>query len=161
MPVQGFGRQPAGTSPAGLGTPALGAPVAGSALTDPNTGAQTGGRLIDSRTRDYVTDANGRLAGMSNVPQRVYLAVETVKNSSAVRGLGMQPQSGVIGPNIKAVVLNMFRDAVSDLVSAGLIEVIGLEQFRVGPDGVLRAGATYGHFRYRDLTTGLEATVQV
>jgi hypothetical protein len=159
--MAGYGIQPAGTSPAGLGTPALAAPNAGAALTDPNTGAQTGGRLIDTRTRDYVADANGRLAGMSNVPQLVYLAIATVKSSSAVRDLGMQPQGSVVTSNIQAVVLNMLRDAVNDLVSAGLVQVLGLEQFRVGPDGVLLAGATYGHFRYRDLTTGLEATLPV
>lgn len=159
--MAGFGIQPAGTTPAGLGTPALATPNVGSALVDPRTGTQTGSRLIDTRTKDYVVDANGRLSGMGNVPQLVYLAVQTTKSSSAIQDLGRRPMGEVVAANIQALVLNNLRDAVSDLVVAGLIEVLGLEQFRVGPDGVLLPGATYGHFRYRDLTTGLESNVQI
>ncbi len=155
--MAGFGHQPAGSSPAGWGTPALADAPCGDILRDPATGRRTGSRRINPLTRDYEMDGCGRILGDHEVRHLVQMAVHTLKGSSAMRTLGLQTtgMSRITG-DFERRLLGAVTNAVEHLVSAGLIEVIGVTEYRAGARNGLREGQVYARFRWRDRTTRQE-----
>jgi hypothetical protein len=84
-------------------------------------------RLIDPDTRDYAFDEDGRTIGMSGVRQRVYLALATVRGSSAVASLG-QGYTSIqrIGDNTTAQIENEINLALADLIADGSITLLSI-----------------------------------
>lgn len=151
----GFGSQPFGSSPFGIGAPVVPDSMPGRVLRSESTGDALGARLIDSVTKDYVFDADGRALGMPGVLQQVQIAVSTESGSSAMRDLGHELGSiDVITPGLERRVDTQLRSAVAHLVAQGAIEVLGVSTFLAGPDDGLRPGQAHARFRFKDLTTG-------
>lgn len=153
--MPGFGSQPFGSSSYGLGTPALAPKQGGSLLRDPQTGATLDALLIDPKKRDYVLDANGRALGMPRTRQMVQIALATAKDSSAMKGLGID-LAGIetITPALERQIDSALRDAVQHLVDQRLIVVLGTSMFNAGPDDGLPAGAVLTRFNFRDIESG-------
>ncbi len=107
---------PFGTVPFGYGTPAIANPNVGLVFrkTDSSLGNN---RFIDPSTRDYVIDTEtGRIVGQDAMQQMVYLALVTVKESSAVFDLGQNFTSiKVITENIEAQITNEVKRALNHL----------------------------------------------
>lgn len=107
---------PFGTVPFGYGTPAIANPNVGLVFrkTDSSLGNN---RFIDPATRDYVIDEEtGRIVGQDAMQQMVYLALVTVKESSAVFDLGQNFTSiKVITANIEAQITNEVKRALNHL----------------------------------------------
>lgn len=153
--MSGAGIQKAGRTTAGYGTSASATVFGGGFLRDEVTGATLGARLIDPKSRDFVLDSNGRLLGMKSVRHAVLIAVHTVRDSSAVRGLGNRLSSiQRIGASFEKQILDILTEALRPLITAGLVEVVGFSQFRAG-DGTngMLPGAAFGRLKWRDLTT--------
>lgn len=155
--MSGAGIQRAGRTPAGFGSPTdLGVP-GGAFLRDTKTGKVLGVRQIDPRTRDYVLDDNGRLLGVNYVRHVVQMSIHTELGSSAVQSMGQRLRKlDRITPNFEKQILAVLTEAVTPLVTQGLVEVVGFTSFVAGNDhNGLQRGAVYGRFLWRDLTTGL------
>jgi len=147
--MPGFGSQPYGSSPYGIGTPTTATSPGGAVLRHPEAATQTGSRRIDPVTRDYVTDENGRTLGMGDVQQLVAIAFATVKNSSAVQGLGQDLSSiESITDNVDRRVAEVIESALAHLTQRKLVELIGVTTTR------LHSGALRINVRWRDLTSG-------
>lgn len=160
--MAGFGSQPFGSTPYGLGQATVPDVQGGRVYRDPLTGNALGARKIDPRTRDYVMDEHGRYVGMSSTLQLVQIALSTEKASSAMRELGHELGTiETITSNIQRRVETTLTEAISHITARGLIEVLGVEMFKAGPDDGLNPGAVHARFRFRDLTTGEEEQVDV
>lgn len=107
---------PFGTVAFGYGNPAIANPNVGLVLkkSDNSLGSS---RFIDPATRDYVIDPEtGRIVGQDNMQQMVYLALVTVKESSAVFDLGQNFTSiKQITPNINAQITNDVKRCLNHL----------------------------------------------
>jgi len=135
--MSGFGSQPLGSSPYGIGSPA-GAPVPGGAVNrNTSTGLQNGSRLIDPATHQYVFDAYGRTVGMPSTRQRVLLAVNTARGSSAQGDLGhLLGTIQEIGPSFVNQVTDALNVALQPLIDEGAIRLLGIQvQQADGRDG--------------------------
>lgn len=141
-----------GRQPYGVGTPAVLQDTGGKVLSNPYYGNREGSRKIDPRTRDYVLDSTtGRILGMTNPQQLVYLAVSTTRGSSAVQALGHElGKIDRISANFTRRVDGALRAAVQHIVDRGLIEVVAIEV------QVLRPGQGFARLRWRDTATGHE-----
>lgn len=150
-----------GAEPYGPGTPAVAPALGGKTLTDPSTGQQLGSRKIDPTTGQYVIDpSTGRIAGMTNAQQLVYLATRTRKGSSALQGLG-QTLADIerIGAGFEKRVDTILRDAVQTLVDRGIITVDSVDVQKVKtPDG---RTVVFVNLRWRDVSTGQPETTLV
>jgi hypothetical protein len=155
--MAGIGLQGAGASPAGWGTPSLADAVGGALLRDETTGKSLGSRKIDPLTRDYELDEHGRVLGEHTTRHLVQMALTTAKGSAAMRSLGLNTanMSRITG-DFERRVLDAVTSAVAHLVSAGLIQVLGISQYRAGAKGGLREGQVFARFRWRDLTSSEE-----
>ena len=156
--MAGVGLAGCGLSPAGFGTPATATVPEGAFLRDTKNGRSLGARKIDPVTKDYVLDDNGRILGVNYVRHVVQMSVHTERGSAVVQAMGHRLRTiDRITPNIEAQILATLTEAVSPLVTQGLIEVVGFSHFVAGNDlNGLNRGAVYGRFQWRDLTTGLE-----
>lgn len=115
---KGFGISHAGTSPFGFGDVATADANVGNTLLKTD-GSQGDASMISPITRDYVFDKFGRKVGIDAVQQSVYLALITVKDTSAVFGLGSTFQNiKTITPNLNAQVTIAVNDALSALIAA-------------------------------------------
>ncbi len=116
-PFRGFGLAPFGLSPYGYGSPALANPNVGLIFkkTDNSIGSN---RFINPETRDYMIDEDtGRLVGQDAVQQLVYLALVTVKGSSAVTNLGQSFTSiQVKTQNVDIIIKNEVNLALKKLI---------------------------------------------
>ena len=122
-PYRGFGMAPFGTVPFGYGSPAIANPNVGLVFrkTDSSVGNN---RFIDPETKDYVIDSEtGRLVGQDAMQSMVYLALVTVKESSAVFGLG-QTFSSIkqITPNIEAQITDEVNRDLNHITFKSSIE---------------------------------------
>ena len=154
--MSGFGVQPAGTTPAGFGTPDLADVPGGALLRDTATGKSLGSRKIDSRSRNYEMDENGRILGETDVRHLVRMAITTVKGSSAVLPFGLDSSGSRITGDFQRRLLGDITAAVKHLITGGFMEVLGVSQYRAGARDGLREGQVYARFRWRDLTTSQE-----
>ncbi len=146
--MSGYGSQPYGSSPFGIGEAPHAVVPGGAVLRVPSTGASSGSRAVDPKTRDYILDANGRALGMNDVQQLVELAVQTTKNSSAMNSLGQRlGDITVIGDNIERQVRTLLEEALVHLTSTNIIAIVSVTVSRLHP------GAIRGELRWRDLTT--------
>lgn len=150
MPL-GVGLAPAGVSVAGFGQVDAAPVPPKTLLVDTYNGQQDNARRIDPYTKGYVMDAQGRIAGMNGVQQLVYLAVATVRNSSALNNFG-NPAGSVrkIGTNVVSQLQDAYRLALKDLTDRKLISIDDITV--TSP----KLGAEMVNVRWRDLTTGLE-----
>ena len=149
--MSGFGVVPYGTSPFGLPNASVATLSGGVLLTDPSTGNSTGSRAIDPATGDYVVDSNGRVSGMDDIRQLVLLRVKTTAGSSTVTTLGNSLRSiDRITSNISNRVDSLLREAVKDLVDAGLIVVTDTTV------EVVRPGVVYARLRWQVVVTGID-----
>lgn len=145
--MSGFGSQPFGSSPYGIGTPAVAEAAGGKLLRDSVSGKSTGSLLIQDG--DYVFDENGRLLGMDDVKQLVYLAVKTTKGSSAMRELGQTIRKiDRITSNIEYRVEATLRAAVKHLIDKELVEIISVKVEQI------REGVVIARMAWRNLLTG-------
>lgn len=156
--MAGAGRQKAGSTPAGIGTSEEATPLGGAFLRDTKTGASFGVRQVDPEKRDYVMDEHGRTLGMNYVQHVVQMSVHTERGSAAVREMGQRLRTiDRVTPNFETQILAILTEAVQPLIDLGYVEVLGFSHFVAGNDrNGLRRGATYGRFRWKDLTTGEE-----
>lgn len=129
----GAGRCPAGRSIAGYGVPGTtdviqGIPLAKSDATSADA------RRIDPQTRDFVVDeVTGRIEGMNSAQQQVYLALVTIKGSSADPNLGTNiSRIQVFNDNTQADVENEVKQALSLLLNSGTIKIIKIETGKFG-----------------------------
>ena len=153
--MSGVGVQKAGATSAGYGTSPAATEFGGGFLRDSTNGRSLGARMIDSKSRDYVRDENGRTLGRSSVRAAVQYCISTERGSAADTTIGHRLKTlKRISPNFERAVDSVLRDAVAPLVQRGLIEVIAFREYRKG-DGTngLPRGAIYGRFEWRDLTT--------
>lgn len=154
--MSGFGSQPFGASPYGIGTPATAPAQGGKILRDTSNGFSTGSRKIDPLTKDYVLDDYGRLVGMGDLHQLVFLAVSTTKGSSAMRSLGQDLRRiERISSNFQRRVDTTLRAALQSLVNARRIEVISTSV------EIIRPGVVRTRLRWRDLETGRENEIPI
>lgn len=146
-----------GVQPYGIGTNAVATDGGGKAITNPYSGAQNGSRKIDPYTRDYVFDSTtGRIQGMTNAQQLVYLAVRTDKGSSAMRALGQElMRIERITSNFVRRVDDTLRAAVQHIVDRKLIVVLGTQV------DIVRPGVARARLRWRDLETGDEEATEI
>jgi hypothetical protein len=154
--MSGFGSQPLGSTPYGLGTPAS-APIPGGAvLRNPATNASTGSRRIDPKTGDYVLDDSGRILGMSDTQQLVFMAVLTVRGSSAMATLGHRLDDiETMGSSFEREVEATYQEALADLVARRLIEIVAIDVRRLHP------GAAYIKVRWRDVESAEEHDLEI
>lgn len=134
--------------PYGAGTPNTSAGNVGKVLSD-GDGAQHGSRFIDSRTRGYAFDSNGRMKGMSNAKHLMLHTLLTVLDSTHVAGFGLREPGGTIGNNFERERETAIRAATSDLVKRGLVEIVSITTNRI-------SRPVYTRVRWRDLTTNSE-----
>ncbi len=145
--MAGFGLMPAGLGPFGLGTPAQGA--------EPPSGP-AGSRYLNPITRDYqVDEETGQFAQMPAVRQRVLIIVLTLKNSSAVKGLGVRlppRMDETFESAVKAEITLALRQ-LTDVERVARLEDVKVDRGRSG-----RARITVV---YTDLTTATRDQVTV
>jgi len=108
----GAGLSSFGTSYAGYGTPTTTNPVNKTILIG-NQGIAGQTRYINPITSDYEFNANGRIVGGNGIQQMVYLALLTVKGSSAMTELGQSfTKIQVLGSNYLTFVKNEVNAAL-------------------------------------------------
>lgn len=151
--MSGFGIARYGTAPYGLGTPLTAAGNEGNVLAD-DTGKSQGSRVINSRTRRYEFDENGRAKGQINTQALVQLALLTVLGSSAMPRLGEEPSGGVIGANFAQKRKASIQSALADLVRRKLISVVSIEVDT-------KRKPIFTLVRWRDLTTDIEQQIAI
>lgn len=144
-----------GTSPAGWGTPDLATVPSGAILVDSTTTRSLGSRKINPLTRDLTLDAStGRVVGDGDTRHMVQMALHTLKSSSAMRSLGFDSTDMArLSGDFERKLRDRVEAAVAHLVTAGLIEVIGVSQFKSAARDGLREGQVFARFSWRDLTT--------
>jgi hypothetical protein len=141
-----------GTQPYGSGTPTVAQDGGSVTLKNAVSGEQDGSRRLDPFTRDYVLDSTtGRVKGMSDTQQLVYLAVCTDKGTSSMRSLGQELRLiERITSNFARRVDSTLRTAVQHLVDRKLIEVAGTQV------DIVRPGVARVLLQWRDLASGNE-----
>lgn len=161
MPL-GAGLAPAGTSAAGYGVPDTAPITSTEILPDPVTGLSQPGRGFTQTAPGgpltYSFTADGRIAGMAQVPQLVTLAMKTVLGSAVNSNLGLstaslQEQGANLAQQVQAVVTAAFAPIVAQkLVTLDSTSVVQL------PDNPDRAGILV---QWTDLTTNTQRTTIV
>lgn len=153
--------------PSGVGAAAVGISIAGyggvdaapiqqqTILIDAVTGALENSRKVDPYTGRYVLDTYGRVQGMNGVQQLVMLRAGTLLNSSAVRDLGINAPSGVVGGTLNRRLSDELVLALKDLLDGGLIEILDVRVERIPGTSVY-----HRFFKWRDLTTTNEQETQ-
>jgi hypothetical protein len=151
----GLGAAALGGCIVGFGEPGAADNYGGSVFRDLATGASLTGRYIDPKTRQYVYDQYGRALGQSTVPQLVQLALTTKLGSSTVSTLGQRfGELDVIDESFDGRARAFVDQALADLVSKNLVEVLSVDIDRVAVSGERI------HVRWKDLTTDLEHTTK-
>jgi hypothetical protein len=149
----GLGTSPLGTGPYGYGTPPVAPSPDGPLFADATLGTTGTGRFIDPVTRQYVFDANGRIAGQGTVPQKVFLAYATVKGSSISATLGEDySEVQTIGDDFIKIMTAKAIEPVQALIDAKLLAIDSVSVERSG------TSAAIIRVNWKDLTTGREGT---
>lgn len=154
--------------PTGAGAASVGFSIAGyggvdsapvqqqTILIDPYTNIAQNARRIDQIKGQYVLNQFGQVAGMSGVQQLVLMRAATLLDSSAVPNLGLSLPSGSVGPNTTAALTQQIMNAMGDLISQGMIQVV---RVLIAKDAGSQAYHRY--FTWRDLTaTGQNAGIE-
>ena len=127
----GLGLAPLGTSVLGYGTPATSdSTTRAPYLIEKGDTTQTQGdaALINPATRDFVVDPlTGQYKGMTGVQQEVYLALITVRGSSADGGMGQTFSTiQTLSPDTETAVKSKVREALARLVGRGAISIVSI-----------------------------------
>lgn len=139
--ILGAGAQPAGSTPAG-GYNAVAAPAPYRVYPDPATGRSDSGRLIDQKTRSFVLNPDGNLAGMSTVHQCALIAWSHVDPTK-------------IGPFDSAYVSRakkVYTAAVRDLIDRKQLAILSFAFQRIPGTNALQTTV-----RWLDRTTQIES----
>jgi hypothetical protein len=75
---------------------------------------------------DYLLDARGREIGADAITMRVQLALETMRDSSAVKGFGLSLTLNTLRADTALQVQAAVRQALADLLSAKLISLVSV-----------------------------------
>jgi hypothetical protein len=114
---KGAGLCPFGTSIAGYGSVAEADNTKHTLYLDSNN-SQQNCRAIDPKTGDYMLDDNDQFMGMTNIQQKVLLALTTMRNSSIQNNLGINLSNiQVIGRNFDYLIRNEINNALKDLIN--------------------------------------------
>lgn len=159
MPT-GAGVSPGGTSIGGFGALDTAPAPATKILIDPFNGAQQNARKIDSRLRQFTFNAQGRIAGMPGVYQRVQIAIQTVRGQSSLGpGFGNAVSSVTVKVgNYQRRIEDALRFALNDLITQKLITINAVQAFDAAPDNT---DGAYAILFWTDLTTGTEQKTRV
>jgi hypothetical protein len=151
MTILGAGFAPFGTSSAGFGSPSTTNPFNKTILID-DFGVPGQTRFIDPTTGDYKFNSNGRLVGGNGIQQLVYLALLTVRGSSAMENLG-QSFSNVktMGTNYITLVKNEVNKALKDLIDQKKISLIDVNVTRLNNTSRI-------DIKWKDLASGTDLT---
>jgi hypothetical protein len=136
----GAGFAKAGTSPAGFGAPSVAPVNQTTPFPDPLTGLGQTGALINYQTGDYVYTADGRVAGMSSVPQLVLIAL---MNGNIFAGLLDKT------PDYPRQVATRVQTALSSFIRQGWVALVSVDVVEAGSGSPDAAGV---NVRWRDLT---------
>jgi len=119
-------------------------------ISNNNKPGQT--RFIDPNTGDYVFDDNGRIVGGNAIQQMVYLAIKTIRGSSAVADLG-QSFSNVktIGANYITLVKNEVNKSLKYMIDNKLIQLIDVVVNQQGTQAQIQ-------IKWKDIATGTDYT---
>lgn len=150
----GAGFSAAGTSPAGTGDVDQATIPSGNLFVDAN-GVRQPCRKIDPATRQYVLNDDGSSSGMPSSLQLVQLRIQTLRDSSALPGFGKRATGSVVNERTAPRVKVDVQDALSDLVTSGIIRIISVKVERANPTRI------YGVVRWDDLTTGIEHATEI
>ncbi len=150
----GAGGCPMGSSPCGFGVPGS---IASSYPTvlrkvDASIGSSV---ALDPKTGDYVIGDTGQRVGSDPVPPMVLLALRTIKGSAAVLDLGIGEFPKMLDDDVGARLRALVDDALSNLVTAGLVEVVEVTTGRAGTSSAALAVS------WRDLSSGQVQTTFV
>ena len=146
----GAGLAPAGSSLAGYGSPSTTVSINKTILID-DFGRNGNVRLIDPVTMDYKFNSKGCLVGGDGIQQMVYLALLTVKNSSALSNFGQSfTNIKVIGEHYVTLVTNEVNQALKKLIDSKKISLLNVDVKRIGPN------KSKIDIRWRNLTTNTD-----
>lgn len=147
--VAGYGMAGLGSTAFGYGVPSM-VNSSTAKLWIKADGTQGNCAKIDPVTGDYVLDANGNSVGDDSINQMVYLAFNTIFNTSAVRGFGfdISPDNAVISPAmIQRVKLSAFK-AVKHLTDPRIVSIVSVDIKRISGTG------QEVHIEWRNNSTG-------
>ena len=110
-------------------------------------------RFINPVTQDYMFDSNGHIVGGNGIQQLVYLALVTIRGSSAMIDLGQSFSNvKVIGANYVSLVKNEVNKALKPLIDQKKIVLIDVKVNRSGTN------MSVIDVKWKDLATGTERT---
>ena len=123
----GFGSSPIGSSTIGYGVPTTINSSAAKVYIKAD-GTQGNCAKINPLTGDYMIDENGNSIGDDSINQMVYLAYNTLFNSSTVNGFGFDVNIHdlVINEQTKSKVKLAAMKAVTHLTSKNIITIISV-----------------------------------
>ena len=157
MTKLGAGLCRAGTSKAGYGDPTQVSARRRTIWKDENN-TQGQVRLIDTATGDYKFSSDGLIVGGNGIEQMVYLALVTVKGTSAVRSLGQNFSNiRTLRDNVQSEIQEEVRLALDNLVEQKKISIenVFVDKF---PDNPSRIRIL---IQWKDLTANLDQASQV
>jgi hypothetical protein len=146
----GIGNTPFGAGPYGFGSTPTPPSPDGQVYYDAALGRTMTGRHIDPKTRQYVFDVAGRVAGQDTVPQRVGLAYMTARDSSALRDFGERLSLvEQAGDGFEREIEALAREPVQSLIDQKFMRIDRVVVEKLGNGSFLE-------ITWTDLTTGRE-----
>jgi len=107
-------------------------------------------RLIDPVTKDYRFNSSGRIVGGNGIQQLVYLALLTVRGSSAMTDLGQSfTNVKVIGSNYVSLVKGEVDKALASLINQKKIQLVDVIVSNNGNMAKI-------DIKWKDIATGTE-----
>lgn len=147
MPILGCGSCPAGSTPAGIGQfPTLNS--SSRRLFWKDDGSQGSTAYTDPATQDRVLDERGIPKGNDSTPEKVRLALFTLRDSSVLKNFGLNLGAQTISATAAKEVEAKVKECLIRLTSAGLISIQGVDFNRTSPQQVRV------QVRWVDLTNG-------
>lgn len=120
-----------GSSGFGFGSPVTATPRSPRVLVCAD-GTQGNAALLDPRSGDFVLDGAGNKAGCDAIEQKVYLALRTIRGSSVVPDLGIEPEGGVLLEDFVARRRLAVEAALKDLTTSRSIVLVDVLVAREG-----------------------------
>lgn len=137
--MSGAGSSPAGSSPAGFGTPVAASGAPSQAALD--------SVFIDPVKKDYQYDATGNRVQTTRGRQMVYLAIATVRGSSADPNCGLARAPGVFLDTYQKKRAEDYAAAFKPLEAANAAKLLSVDIQRNGPSQV------FERVTWQDLST--------
>lgn len=151
MPL-GLGFCPIGVSPWGYGVPDVADSSSVAVLKKPDGTQGAVPLIVDG---DFVLDETGQKVGADATPMMVMLALETVRNKSALRNFGLDLSLSVYSADAQNKADAAVRLALKHLTDAKKVAVQSVSLVRFGESGVQLTT------RWVDLATGKADTANL